>query len=312
LKEGIRAVLAPAVLLSSAALCTPAFAQVDLSGAWQPVFHEDQPERIPGPELVDFLGLPINDAARQWALSWDPERLSLPEHQCQVHTAAYIYRGPLLLRIWEERDPETQQVVAIRNYISTYEQNRTIWMSDHPAPPPYAAHTWMGYSTGKWEGNILTVHTTGIKQGWHRRNGLPSSDLITLTEHFIRHGDHLTHVSIVTDPVYLTEPLIKTQDYVKMADSAGNWLWPCEYVDEVPGRPQGVVPSYAPGENPFETEFAARHHIPLDAALGGAKTAYPEYQKVMQNLPVPAMPAAAEGEVGEGAAQGQPSGPSSP
>ena len=55
----------------------------------------------------------------------------------------------------------------------------------------------MGFSTGHWDGNILTVYTTHIKQGWHRRNGIPSSDMITLTEHFIRHGDHLTHVSVV-------------------------------------------------------------------------------------------------------------------
>src|ERR1700682_2595262 len=89
-------------LLAGALLSGPAFAQLDLSGIWSPVFHEDQPERIPGPELVDYLGLPINDAARQWALSWDPSRLTLQEHQCQVHTAAYIYRGPLQLRIWDE------------------------------------------------------------------------------------------------------------------------------------------------------------------------------------------------------------------
>ena len=88
-------------------LALPAFAQLDLTGIWSPVFHEDQPERIPGPELADFLGLPINQAARQWALAWDPSRLTAPEHQCQVHTVAYMYRGPLLLRIWEERDPQT-------------------------------------------------------------------------------------------------------------------------------------------------------------------------------------------------------------
>ena len=42
----------------------PAFAQTDPSGEWAPRFHEDQPERIPGPEIGDYLGLPINDAAR--------------------------------------------------------------------------------------------------------------------------------------------------------------------------------------------------------------------------------------------------------
>jgi len=259
----------------------PAFAQLDLSGVWAPQFHEDNPERGQGPELVDFAGLPISDAARQWALSWDPDRLGLPEHQCQVHTVAYIHRGPLRMRLWEERDPQSQELIALREYVSTYEQNRTIWMDGRPHPPDYAAHTWMGFSTGKWEGNILTVYTTQVKQGWTRRNGLPSSDLITLTEHFIRHGDHLTHVSVVTDPIYLTEPLIKSEDYIQSDNTGGNWLWPCEYVDELPGRSQGEVPSFMPGENPFLHEFADKYHIPVDAALGGAETMYPEYRNKM-------------------------------
>ena len=288
--HGVRRSSGPLLLTLAALLAVPVFSQVDLSGAWAPQFSEDQPERIPGPELVDYLGIPINDAARQWALSWDGDRLGLQEHQCQVHTVAYIYRGPLQLRIWEERDPQTQNVIALRNYISTYEQNRTIWMDGRPHPPDYAAHTWMGFSTGKWEGNILTVYTDHIKQGWHRRNGIPSSDLITLTEHFIRHDNHLTHVSIVTDPVYLAEPLIKSQDYVLNANSGGNWLWPCEYVDEVPGRAHSSVPSYMPGANPFVTEFAARHQIPVEAALGGPETMYPEFQQKLKTLKPPPKP----------------------
>ncbi|MCU1335946.1 MAG: hypothetical protein JWO19_1527 [Bryobacterales bacterium] len=273
-------------------LCTPLFAQIDLTGIWSPVFHEDQPERIPGPELADFLGLPINAAARQWALAWDPSRLTLPEHQCQVHTVAYMYRGPLLLRIWEERDPETQDLIALRQYISNYEQNRTIYMDGRPHPPSYAPHTWMGFSTGKWEGNILTVTTTHIKQGWHRRNGLPSSDRITLVEHFIRHDDHLTHVTVVTDPDYLTEPLIKSQDFTLNISEAGigiggittGWLYPCEYVEEIPGRSRYEVPSYMPGENPFVSEFAERHKVPVAAAMGGAETMYPEYKSKLGSV----------------------------
>ena len=51
------------LLLALAALIgVPTFAQVDLSGVWGPTFHEDSAERGPGPELVDFLGLPINAA----------------------------------------------------------------------------------------------------------------------------------------------------------------------------------------------------------------------------------------------------------
>src|SRR5881296_1248198 len=250
---------------------------LDLSGNWAPLFHEDQPERILGPALVDYLGLPISEGARQFALSWDSSRLSIPEHQCRVHVVSYIYRGPLNLRIWEEKDPQSQRLISIKQYISTYEQWRTIWMDGRPHPPENAPHTLMGFSTGKWEGNTLTVYTTHIKQGWIRRNGVPQSDKATLIEHFIRHGDLMTHVSIVNDPVYLTEPLIKTQNFRLAVQEGANWLYPCDPVIEV-DRPPDVVPNYLPGENPFTHEFADKYHIPPEAALGGAETMYPEYR----------------------------------
>ena len=281
------------VLTATVLMPSVARAQADLTGSWGPRYHEDFHERIPGPELANYLGLPINEAARQWALSWDPSRLTLEEHQCQVHVSPYIYRGPLQLRIWEERDPKSEALLAIKNYISTYEQTRTIWMDGRPHPPEYAAHTWQGFSTGKWEGDMLTVTTTHIKQGWIRRNGLPESDRATLIEHFIRHGDYLTHISIVTDPVYLTEPLIKSQNFVlnPRVLPAQAWLWPCEPVVEVANRPLGDdhvdVPHYLPGQNPFVNEFATQFGIPLDATLGGAETMYPEYIVKLRQLAVP-------------------------
>jgi hypothetical protein len=272
-------------------LTAPAFAQISLSGEWGPLTHEDQLERGPGPELGDYLGLPITEGARFFAESWDASRLTLPEEQCRVHISPYIYRGPLQVRIWEEKDPDTQQVIAIRNYISTYEQNRTIWMDGRPHPPDYAPHTWQGFSTGKWEGDILTVYTTHIKQGWIRRNGLPQSDQTTMVEHFIRHGNIMTHVAVITDPVYLTEPLVRSQDFqVNLNGAAINWLWPCEYVVEVADRPKGAVPQYLPGKNPFLGEFPANHGVPAEAARGGAETMYPEYQKKVAKMPIPPAP----------------------
>ena len=165
-----------ASLVAGASL--PAFAQAgaDFSGVWQPRYHEDQPDRIPGPELTDYTGLPINDSARQYANSWDPSRLTLPEEQCRVHVSPYIYRGPLNLRIWEDKDPKTQDLIAIKHYSSTFEQTRTIWMDGRPHPGPNAAHTWMGFSTGRYDGDMLIVETTHLKKGWVRRNGVPMSD----------------------------------------------------------------------------------------------------------------------------------------
>ncbi len=254
---------------------------VDLSGNWGPVFHEDAHERGPGPELVNYLGLPINDAARNYALAWDPSRFTVPEHQCEVHIVGYIYRGPVNLRIWENRDPVTQKLISIGNYMDNYEQTRTIWMDDRPHPPESAPHTWMGFSTGKWEGNTLTVYTTHMKQGWIRRNGLRHSDQATLVEHFIRHGDHLVHMSVLTDPLTLTEPLVKTDDFNLRVQNGQTWLYPCEAVVEIV-RPRGIVPSYQPGENPFTHEFSDLYKIPAEAALGGAETMYPEYQSKLK------------------------------
>ena len=46
------------------AIGAPAYAQVDFTGQWAPLYHEDTIERIPGPELGDYTGLPLTEAAR--------------------------------------------------------------------------------------------------------------------------------------------------------------------------------------------------------------------------------------------------------
>ena len=267
-------------VISSLFVATPAFAQIDLTGNWQGVFHEDQLERIPGPALGDYLGLPINDEARAFADAWDPSRLTVPEHQCRAHSAPYILRGPLNMRIWEERDSQTEQVVAIHMDISNFQQRRVIWMDGRPHPSPNAEHTWIGFSTGEWNGDALVVSTTHIKQMWHRRNGLPQSDQATLTERFIRHGDVLTDITYTTDPVYLTEPLIKTTNMRLNPRplQPAQLLYPCQSVVEIPDQKRGAVPHFMPGENPFLKEFRDQYHLPEIATRGGAQTTYPEFQ----------------------------------
>ena len=279
-------------LATAVAIAAPAFAQMSLVGEWSPRYHEDQPDRIPGPELGDYTGLPLTDGARLAADSWDASRLTLREHQCKVHNGPYILHGPIQFRFSEERDLRTQQLIAIHEYLNTYEQERTIWMDGRSHPPEWAPHTWQGFSTGKWEGDILTVYTTHIKQEWVRRNGVPNSEKSTTIEHFIRHGNILSHLIIWTDPVYLSEPLIRSEDFVLQDRTSGNWLWPCEYVDEILDRPHSAVPNYLPGKSPFEGDFAYRYGVPVEAAKGGAETTYPEYQIKLRTLPKPPKPAA--------------------
>ena len=190
----------------------PAIAQVDLAGEWNPRFHEDQPERIPGPEIGDYLGLPITDAARLRADSWDASLLTMPEHQCKPHPSDYGMRGPANTRWSKEVDHDTQQTIAWHTHMSWQAPERTIWMDGRPHPPEYAAHTWQGFSTGKFEGSMLTITTDHLKNGWIRRNGIPRSEKAVVTEHILRHGDVMTWMVIVNDPTYLTEPFVRTTE----------------------------------------------------------------------------------------------------
>jgi hypothetical protein len=161
-------------------------------------------------------------------------------------------------------------------------------MDGRPHPPEWEKHTWQGFSTGKYEGDILTVYTTHIKSEWTRRNGIPNSEFTTMIEHWVRHGNIATIVTVVTDPVYLSEPLVKSTDFRLNERPAGGWLWPCEYVDEVAGQKQGYVPHYLPGKSPFYGEFAAKYGIPVEATRGGAETMLPDYFWKIRNLPPPA------------------------
>jgi len=274
-------VFAGCLLLSIIAPSTSA--QISLVGEWSGKYHEDQTDRVPGDVQGDFTGVPLNDAARRYAEAYDVTRVAMLEHQCQPYNAPHIYRGPLQFRLWEEKDPANQNIVAYRQYLGTYMQWRTIWMDGRSHPPAYAPHTFMGFSTGEWHGDILTVTTTHIKKEFYRRSGIPSSDLTTMVEHYIRHGNLLSHVMIITDPVYLTEPYVNSQEFVLMERGNQNWLYNCEYVMEVP-QPKHEVPHYLPGENPFMRDWAELFGLPFEAVWGGAETLYPDYQPKLEAL----------------------------
>jgi hypothetical protein len=274
-------VLGGSLLLALAA--GQASAQINISGEWAVKAHEDQGDRVPGDVQGDFTGVPLNDAARKFAEGFDVTRVNMLEHQCQPYNLAHIFRGPLQFRMWEEKHPETQEIIGYRQFLGTYMQSRMIWMDGRPHPPAYVQHTNMGFSTGEWHGDILTVNTTHIKKEFYRRSGIPSSDETTVVEHYIRHGNVLSHVMIITDPVYLTEPYVNSEEFVLMERGNQNWLYNCEYVMEVP-MDNHDVPLYLPGKNPFMEDWAKKFGLPFEAVFGGAPTTYPEYMPKLEQL----------------------------
>lgn len=270
--------------LSLLIMVPPAMAQMDLSGEWQQKIHEDEPERD-APQIGDYVGLPLNDAARLRADTWTGAKWEQPEHACEPHPADYAPRGPGSLRVWADMDPHTMSVTAWHTEIMWMQPTRNIFMDGRAHPPAFAGDTWEGFSSGHWDADMLAVRTDQLKEGWPRRNGLPRSSKAHMQEFFIRHSDYLTLVAIVHDPVYFTAPYIVSSEWV--ADP-GYHPMPSTCIPTADvSHPKGWVAFNLPGQNSFLEEYARRYGIPLEAARGGAQTMRPEYQRRLAQLPVP-------------------------
>ena len=252
--------------------------RTDIGGDWSSVVNEDAPHRGPGPELGDYTGLPINDADRQKAESWNADVLSQPERQTQAHPAQYWIRGPQpSIRILRVLDPVTQQLVAYTIAGGWGRADRVVWMDDRPHPSDYSEHTWDGFSTGRWEDGQLAVTTTHMKQGVIQRNGAATSPYGVMTEHWFRHGRYLTMFWSVDDPIFLEEPFVRTHTWALnlqgFADPIGGN--PFEAVDELAGKSIGWVPFFPMGTT--HHEFAEAHDLPFKATQGGRDNMYPEF-----------------------------------
>ena len=260
----------------------PTTAQFDLSGNWSASRHEDFIHRIPGPELGDYTGIPVNEAAKLKARSWDASILSQPEQQARPHPAQYSMRGPANLRFDEIVDPNTYRVVAYRITGLFGNADRTIWMDGRPHPSDRALHTWDGFSTGEWLGQTLEVTTTHMKAAFIQRNGVPASVHSIMTEYIVRHGEVLLNFTMVEDPIYLEEPFVRTTTFVWNPARVMGPPSVMEIVDEVVGREAGYVPNFPIGTH--HTEFADRFGIPYEATQGGAETLYPEYVQTLEQM----------------------------
>jgi cyclase len=255
----------------------PMVSGMDFSGSYRWLNHQDAGLFTATGDIADWGGIPLNDAARLYALSWPASRQTVKQQQCMGYVPPYTWMSPGNHRIWEERDPFTQRLVAIHYWGQIAQVDRTIYMDERSHPPAYAPHTFPGFSTGKFEGNILTINTTHLKRGWIRANGVPQSDAATVTEHLIRHGDVITVFSVINDPVYLSEPMSKTSLLARQAIAPDAWLYACDDSEQILGRKNDYVPSHLFGQNPFIQEYADKNKVPLLGAFGGKETTYPEF-----------------------------------
>ena len=108
-------------------------------------------ERVLGPELGDYTGLPLTGSRpsprRQLGRRSHPQssRVSVPGPT----RSTTDFRGLAPIRVSAEYDDATQRIVAFHVHIGAYENKRTIYLDGRPHPPDYAAHTFQGFSTGR-------------------------------------------------------------------------------------------------------------------------------------------------------------------
>jgi len=124
----------------------------------------------------------------------DPGSHCLPTGIMKMHTSPLfkkIVQVPGLVLILYEGNSTYRQI---------FTDNRPLPVDPQPS--------FLGYSSGKWEGDTLVVHTNGFRDGtWLDRSGSPLSEAAKMTERFRRvNYGHMEVEITVDDPKTYTRP----------------------------------------------------------------------------------------------------------
>jgi hypothetical protein len=173
--------------------------RVDLQGVWMP---DDN-------RYIRDLALDIGDAKvpyQPWARKLfderkdgahsgeDPDAHCLPQGVPKIDFVSYP---------WKLIETPTGVVMVFETF--------TYWrqiFTDGRTVDPTAKPSWMGYSTGRWEGDTLVVTTTGFNgRSWLDQLGRPTTDKLRVTERFTRtHYGHLRIDITIDDAGAYTAP----------------------------------------------------------------------------------------------------------
>jgi hypothetical protein len=183
----------------------------DLSGVWAPVREKPLDESLAGQvnptgAFWDF-GSVLKDGLpyQPWAAEVEKKRRAdnskdNPDVHCmplgilQMDTHPFprrIVQVPGFISILYERDMEYRQI---------FTDGRPLLKDPNPS--------WNGFSTGKWDGDVLVVETNGFRDGlWADYNGSPITEAAQVTERFHRLNYGTMEIEVtVNDPKAYTKP----------------------------------------------------------------------------------------------------------
>ena len=141
-------------------------------------------------------------------------------HESQNPLNECIYPGPprmmMMPMAYNFRREDEDTIIIDRDL---WPQPRVVHMNPNTAPP--AEPSAWGYSTGHFEDDVLVIETTHfVDDRWGIQIGLHSSDRKHLVERYWLEEDGMALKAefTITDPEYLTEPLIIQHSWAKVAD----------------------------------------------------------------------------------------------
>jgi hypothetical protein len=175
----------------------------DLSGLWSvPPTHAPNPEfpgcAAIGDEFVNIAahlkgGLPY----QPWAADLVKKRRS--EQRVNDPMSRCIPIGPVRSHTWNglRKIAQTPGLVIIMSELDS--SFRQIFTDGRPLPKD-PNPSWNGYSSGKWEGDTLVVHSNGFRDHmWLDALGNPSTDAAQITERFRRVNFGTLEIEITVD-----------------------------------------------------------------------------------------------------------------
>ena len=182
----------------------------DLSGIWQTETAPCPPGGCPDmPSSREFVNIGASLAGglpyRPWAVELVKKRMADygkddPVTHCQPAGALRLLTFPPFRRFVQT--PGLLVILSERDV--TY---RLIYTDNRPLPEdPQPSYT--GYSSARWEGDTLVVHTIGLHDGmWLDRSGSPMTDAAKITERYARVNFGTLEIEItVDDPKAYTKP----------------------------------------------------------------------------------------------------------
>ena len=166
-----------------------------------------RPQYRQGPEAADI---------QPWAEALYQQRVrdmgkDAPRANCLPDPFVYYHMVDVARMV------QTPQVIVMLYQGTTNSVHRTIFTDGRPLPAD-PNPTWMGYSTGHWEGDTLAVDTAGFNdRGWLDIEGHPHTEALRITERYHRRDfGHLDLEVTIDDPKTFTRPFsLKIQKTLK-------------------------------------------------------------------------------------------------